>query len=109
GDPYAAGAYRIRRGFETLYAFRALKDVEFGTVALAPVQVVKHLAANLHSQPLLGYLSSSNTAFVPLGSDLPGLYARAIVAMSGQLPERKSLTFNGKSRACLAYLKVDKD
>lgn len=109
GDTHAPGAYRLRRGFETLYAFRTGSDVESGTVALAPVQVVKHLAANMFGQSLLGYLASAETVVVPLGSDLPGLYARAIVAMSGQLPERKGLKLNGKSRACLAYPKVDQD
>lgn len=109
GDTHAPGAYRLRRGFETLHAFRTVSDVNSGTAALAPVHVVKHLAANMFSQCLLGYLAPSKTVFVPLGSDLPGLYARAIVAMSGQLPERKGLKLHGKMRACLAYPMVDQD
>ncbi|WP_285029786.1 hypothetical protein [Mycolicibacterium sp. lyk4-40-TYG-92] len=109
GDAHAPGAYRLRRGFETLYAFRMDSDVDSGTAALAPVQVVKHLAANIFGQSLLTYLASSETALVPLGCDLPGLYARAIVAMSGQLPERKGLRLNGKLRSCLAYRLVDRD
>ncbi|MEE6169181.1 MULTISPECIES: hypothetical protein [unclassified Mycolicibacterium] len=109
GDTHVPGAYRLRRGFETLYAFRAVNDVNSGTAALAPVQVVKHLAANMFGQCLLCYLAPSKTVVVPLGSDLPGLYARAIVAMSGQLPERKGLKLNGKSRACLAYPMVGQD
>ncbi len=106
GDTHSPGAYRLRRGFETLYAFRTVTDVASGTVALAPVHLVKHLAANMSGQFLLGYLPSSETVVVPLGSDLPGLYARAIVAMSGQLPDRKSLKLKGRSRPCLAYPEV---
>lgn len=109
GDPYAAGAYRLRRGFETLYVFRSAGDVESSTAALAPPSLVKHLAANMAGITLVSYQSDTQTVLVPLGSDLPGLYGRAIAAMSGTLPELKTLSFNKFRRAGLVYRDVDRD
>jgi hypothetical protein len=109
GDPYAPGAYRLRRGFETLYAFRSAGDVESSTVALAPPSLVKHLAANMIGTPLVSYQSDTDSLLVPLGADLPGLYGRAITAMSGALPRPKQLSFNGIRRAGRVYTDVDQD
>ncbi|ORV14880.1 hypothetical protein [Mycobacterium celatum] len=108
GDPYAAGAYRLRRGFETLYVFRSASDVESSTAALSPPFLAKHLAANMIGTSLVSYQIALKSVLVPLGSDLPGLYGRAIVAMSGALPQPKQLSFNQTRRASLVYPDVDR-
>ncbi|BBY01508.1 hypothetical protein [Mycobacterium seoulense] len=109
GDPYAAGAYRLRRGFETAYVFRSAADVEYSTAALAPPSLVKHLAANMIGTSLVSYQSDTQRALVPLGADLPGLYGRAIVAMSGALPQPKQLSFNKNRRTSLVYTDIGRD
>nr|WP_046283352.1 hypothetical protein [Mycobacterium sp. UM_NZ2] len=109
GNPYAAGAYRLRRGFETLYVFRSAGDVESSTAALVPPYLAKHLVANMAGTTLVSYQSDTQTVLVPLGCDLPGLYGRATVAMSGALPKLNELSFNEIRRACLAYHDVDRE
>ncbi|PPJ04101.1 hypothetical protein C5E51_26230 [Nocardia nova] len=110
GDPFAPGAYRLRRGFETTYLFRAAADVVAKTAAIAPVHLVKHLAANDIGTTLVSYHKKIETVLLPQGSDLPGLYGRAVVAMSGRLPATKKLSLRDKpARRCLAYTDVDRD
>ena len=64
---------------------RTPKDVRDGTVAIATVQLSKHLAA-LEHKPLVAYDPGAEELRVPLGADLPGLYGRAVVLASGMLP-----------------------
>jgi hypothetical protein len=109
GDPYVPGAYRLRRGFETLYIYRSETDVGANTAAVAPVHVVKHLAANDIRKTLVSYQEKIETILLPQGSDLPGLYARAIVAMSGHPPETKHVSRKaGPKRKCLLYAGVER-
>ncbi|MBF6150227.1 hypothetical protein [Nocardia nova] len=110
GDPFVPGAYRLRRGFETTYLFRTAADIAAGTAALTPVHLVKHLAANDIGTTLVSYQEKIETVLLPQGSDLPGLYGRAIVAMSGRWPANKRLSLKDKpARRCLAYTDVDRD
>lgn len=81
-----AGAYRLRRGFVSTYLFRTKDDVGQGTALRATAQAVKHLASS--HRPLVGYNADTQTLFVPLGADLPGLYGRALALLSGQPPSR---------------------
>lgn len=109
-DPFAPGAYRLRRGFETLYLFRTGEDVVAGSAAIAPVYLVKHLAANYIGKTLVSYQRKIETILLPRGSDLPGLYGRAIVAMSGHLPLSKKVSLkDGTKRICLTYTDIDSD
>lgn len=81
----ARGAYRVRR-FSTLDVVRTEEDVASGTVARCTVQLGKHLAAMMDGAPLIAYDPRERTLSVPLGADLPGLYGRALVAASGEMP-----------------------
>ncbi len=110
GDPFVPGAYRLRRGFETLYLFRTVDDVAAGTAAIAPVHLVKHLAANNLGTTLVSYQRKIQTILLPQGSELPGLYGRAVVAMSGHLPVTKKLSLkHGPQRRCLTYCDIEPD
>jgi hypothetical protein len=80
------GAYRLRKGFVSTYLFRARSDIEQTTAVRASSQAVKHLAST--ARPLIGYDPDSETLFVPLGAELPGLYGRALSLLSGQPPRR---------------------
>ncbi len=109
-DPFVPGAYRLRRGFETTYLFRTAADVATGTAAITPVHLVKHLAANDIGVTLISYQEKIETVLLPHGSELPGLYGRAIVAMSGRWPANKKLSLKDKpARRCLAYADIDRD
>ena len=110
GDPFVPGAYRLRRGFESMYVFRSEDDVSAKTAALAPVHLVKHLAANDAKKTLVAYQKKSDTIFVPRGSDLPGLYGRALVAMSGHAPSGGKVSLNdGPKRHCVLYKNVERE
>jgi hypothetical protein len=110
GDPYAPGAYRLRRGFESIYIYRAESDVAEGTSAVAPVHLVKHLAANDIGKTLVSYQKKIESILLPQGSDLPGLYGRAVVAMSGRPPATKKFSLkDGPKRKCLLYENVERD
>lgn len=104
-----AGAYRLRRGFETLYIARSTDDVESSTMAVGTPPLVKHIAANMVGKRLMSYHKDSQTLIVPLGAELPGLYGRAVVAMSGELPQPKKISIKGMERVGLIYRDVDRD
>ncbi len=108
GDTHVEGAYRLRRGFERFYLFRSAGDLESSTAAFAPPSVVKHLAANLIGASMVGYEGDKRIVLVPLGCDIPGLYGRAAVAMSGALPQKKKLLLNKLQRASLVYENIDR-
>lgn len=109
GDAESPGAYRIRRGFETIYLYRSQADVDANSCAIAPVRMVKHLAANDQGTPLFAYSEKAQALLTPQGCDLPGLYGRALVALSGSLPSNKRLSIKGRYRNCLVYYAVDRD
>jgi hypothetical protein len=88
------GAYRLEQALARVDVFRTHTDVEAGTVALATVQLSKHLAARYTGRALLAYVPDQQVLAVPLGADLPGLYGRAAVLCGGRLPtpdEKKRL------------------
>lgn len=82
------GAYRLSN-FSRIYCLRAEADVAMGTIAVANVQLVKHVASAWAGDPLVGYHDATKSMLVPRGADLPGLYARAAVIASGRIPELK--------------------
>jgi hypothetical protein len=109
GDPYSQGSYRLRRGFESIYIYRSEADVAAGTAAVAPVHLAKHLAANSIGETIVSYQDKSETIFLPQGSELPGLYGRAVVAMSGHPPETRKVSLkDGPKRKCLLYGGVER-
>ena len=109
GDPHAPGAYRLRRGFETIYIYRSDADVAIGSAAVAPVHLAKHLATNAIGETLVSFQDKIETILLPQGSELPGLYGRAIVAMSGRPPETKRVSLkDGPKRKCLLYSGVER-
>ena len=79
------GAFRITHHSRN-YVLRDERDLADGTVKLANAQLSKHLANLWVSDPLARYDTSTQSVIVPLGADLPGLYARALVLASGRLP-----------------------
>lgn len=109
GDPNAQGAYKIRRGFETTYVYRSKSDVAEGCAATATVHLAKHLAANGRGKTLACYHKESHAVLLPQGCDMPGLYGRAVVAMSGQLPAVRKIAVKGYKRKCLSYSDIDQD
>lgn len=95
------GAFRIREHGST-YFVRSVKDLENNTIGLGNAQIVKHIANSWDSDPLLSYEMATNSAIVPLGADLPGLYGRALVLSSGKAPKIQ------KQDRLLAYHHVPK-
>lgn len=79
------GAYRISN-FSRIYCIRTEQDIASGKIAVANVQLVKHIANAWAHDPLVGYHSRTKSLLVPRGADLPGLYARALVVASGRVP-----------------------
>lgn len=82
------GAYRVNSGYGWQYVFRSAGDLIAGTAALGDAYLVKHLAAQQSGRPLMAYNTEKSLLFVPQGADLPGLYERAAVLSSAQLPGR---------------------
>lgn len=103
GDIMRPGSFRVRRDFQILYIFRSARDVELGTAAPVSVYLAKHLAAQQLGKSLVTYLPDRSSLIVPLGAELPGLYGRAVVAMSGLLPKKASLRLADGNHICLRY------
>lgn len=80
----AVGAYRLTHHGRA-YVLRDDEDLASGTVTLANAQVCKHLANLWAGDPLARYDAASGSVVVPLGADLPGLYARSLCLASGRL------------------------
>lgn len=81
------GAYRFE-SFTTTYGFRSPSHVAEGTMAVADARTVRYAVASMESITLAEYDEQANSIKVPLGADLPGLYARAAILASGQLAVR---------------------
>jgi len=99
----AAGAYRLLSATSTTNVFRAGEDLDRGEAAVGTVQLVKHLEARRLGHPLVAYDRDARRLAVPLGADLPGLFGRAAVLCSGQLPTPVP------ERRCLVYKDVPAD
>ena len=98
-----AGAYRIRRGFEVIYQFVTDVDVSNQQAARVSPYLAKYLEANRAGVRLVTYYQDREAIVVPRGAELPGLYGRALVLMTGQLPKPMVLKKGGRERKCLAY------
>jgi hypothetical protein len=98
-----AGAYRIRRGFEVIYQFANDHDVSAQQAARVSPYLAKYLEANRVGVRLVTYYPDREALVVPRGAELPGLYGRALVLMTGQLPKPMVLKQRGYERKCLAY------
>lgn len=103
------GAYRLRRGFETMYTYASAADASGRQVAPASVHLAKHLAANSAGTALAMYEPSRHEVIVRLGCDLPGLYARALVLCSGEQPRRARVNVAGTAISCLLYPEIDQE
>ncbi|MBF6243293.1 hypothetical protein IU471_06815 [Nocardia elegans] len=108
GDLTNPGAYRIKRGFETLYVYRDEADVNNGVGAITGVRLAKHLAANATGRTFAFYIARSEMILTPRGCELPGLYERAAVAFSGRVPEAKLVTIAQQKRTCSLYSSIDR-
>jgi hypothetical protein len=84
-DAGRPGAYRLT-GFKRAYIYRRAEDLGSMSAVLGDAQIVKYAAALDSKQSLLGYDSSAEVLYVPLGADLPGLYGRAATLASGYPP-----------------------
>lgn len=87
-DREQPGLYRINHHHRTRYAFRTEADVESGHSRLVNSGLGKHLAARQAGTPLVAWDESLQLLSVPIGAELPGLYARATVLCSGMIPTR---------------------
>jgi len=102
------GAFRLKRDFRSLYVFRSQLDVENQTAVFSTPYLVKYLAAQLESIPLIHYDEESKVLLVPFGVELPGLYARAIALLSGRRPLDSRIRVGKNTRNCRSYFNVEK-
>lgn len=72
-------------GFSVAYGFVRTTGGE-RTMKAGDSRLVKHLAAWASGIALIDYSPELEQLVVPMGADLPGLYARAAVLASGRLP-----------------------
>ena len=79
------GSYQITAP-RRLYAFVSEDDLSELQFTLGDARTVKYQANLQTNIPMVGYDAEAQELFVPLGADLPGLYGRAVIALSGQLP-----------------------
>jgi hypothetical protein len=84
-DAGLPGAYQLVGATRT-YCLRDADDIAAGTMRRADARLVKHAMALERGETLLAYHCESRTLLMPLGADLPGLYARAAVIASGLRP-----------------------
>ncbi len=106
-DVSRPGSFRLKRDFRSEYIFRNENDVNQGTAAKGTPYLVKYLGAQVLKTSLVSYKKESKELLVPFGVELPGLYGRAMVLMSGSTPE--SVKFKGEngSRNCRKYNEVE--
>lgn len=86
----AAGAYQnIGNGY--LYTFHE-SDIDMNDqVSSGTASTVKHRESLRHGVPLLFYSPESRVLCLRLGADLPGLYGRAVVAITGRAPDEDEM------------------
>lgn len=102
GDASIPGAYQLLSP-APVYCLRDKRDVMDGTMRRADARIIKHAAALEEGYPLVGYDNDTATLYVPLGADLPGLYGRAAVLCSGQVP------IEDEGKRVLSYPSVPRD
>jgi hypothetical protein len=81
------GAFRTAQNGR-LYFFVGPGDLVRGECRVTGPRLAKHLAAATCSRVLVSYDRAAKAISVPLGAELPGLYARAAVLASGRVPQR---------------------
>jgi hypothetical protein len=101
------GSFRLKRDFRSEYIFRSDYDLDQGTAAAGTPYLVKYLGAQALKTSLVSYNKESKELLVPFGVELPGLYGRAIVLMSGNAPESVKLKSENGSRNCRKYNEVE--
>jgi hypothetical protein len=101
------GSFRLKRDFRSEYIFRSGNDVDQGTAATGTPYLVKYLGAQVLKTSLVSYNSESKELLVPFGVELPGLYGRALVLMSGYAPESGKFKSKNGSRNCRKYNEVE--
>lgn len=79
------GAYRFRVQ-PWLYAYVSEASVRDRRIQVGDVRLVKHLAAITCGRSVIGYDRNRQRLVTPWGSQLPGLYERAVVLCSGEPP-----------------------
>lgn len=84
--PNRPGLYRRSHFGSYEYILRTPADIADGTGRRTTVEFGKHAAASLWGRPLHFYDSSHGRVGVPLGARLPGLFERALVLCSGNVP-----------------------
>jgi hypothetical protein len=88
-DMASFGGYRIR-GYGWDHVLRDDSDLANGTVAVSIPELTKHAACLLaNAAPLMAYDEETGSLSVPLGADLPPMYARAAVLSSGRPPHKE--------------------
>jgi hypothetical protein len=93
-DAHVPGCYQLS-GAATIYCLRDAIDIQDGTMRRMDARLVKYAAALAGGETMIGYDAATESLYVPLGADLPGLYGRIAVLCSGLLPaedERQRLT-----------------
>lgn len=93
-DRNQAGLFRINHHHRTRYAYRTEADVASGHARPVSSALGKHLAARDCGTPLVSHDSELQLLSVPIGAELPGLYARAAVLCSGLLPTKVDEDFS---------------
>ena len=84
-DPRVAGAIQYL-GYGNKYSYSDT-DIEVdGHVISGSVRSVKHKYAQVSKKPLMYYDPNTKQFFTRLGAELPGLYGRSLVAVSGLAP-----------------------
>ena len=86
-----------------IYQFVTDVDVSNQQAARVSPYLAKYLEANRAGVRLVTYYQDREAIVVPRGAELPGLYGRALVLMTGQLPKPMVLKKGGRERKCLAY------
>lgn len=81
------GLYRVSQSFSSRYYYRDSLDIAENRAALVTVELGKHLAALVMKRPLIAYDANDKTLSVPVGAELPGIYARAALMGDGDLPQ----------------------
>jgi hypothetical protein len=87
GDASRPGAYHLRTP-APLYCIRDELDIQMGTMRRVDARLAKHAVATFENRCLLGYDSTEQVLYTPLGADLPGLFGRVAVLCSGLLPSQ---------------------
>lgn len=80
------GAYRVEQSFRTISLWVDHEGAIRREGRQGSVQLVKHIAASAIGRPLAAYSPAREMLFVPLGSDLPGLYGRVATLCGGSSP-----------------------